>query len=190
MGAAMHEQVILVDEADRELGVLEKLAAHQNGGVLHRAVSVLLFDETSRLLLQQRAAEKYHCGGLWSNTCCTHPRPGEAPHAAARRRLREELGIAAPLRFAFSFIYRHTFDNGLTEHELDHVFWGRVASETPAPFDPSEVAAVRWVSRAELDAELAHAPERFTYWFRAGLLPRIWDLPRHSVEDQGIGSLG
>ena len=120
----MQEQVILVDQQDREIGVAEKLEAHRKGK-LHRAFSVFLFNAKDEMLLQQRAAEKYHSGGLWTNTCCSHPRPGEPTEAAARRRLREEMGISCNLNKAFDFIYRAEFDNGLIEHELDHVFIGR-----------------------------------------------------------------
>src|SRR5918997_6672888 len=119
----MSEQVILVDEADREVGTGSKLEAHREGA-LHRAFSVFVFDRRGRLLLQKRAAGKYHSGGLWSNTCCGHPRPGEATAEAARRRLREEMNFDCELRAAFEFLYRAQFTNKLIEHEYDHVFVG------------------------------------------------------------------
>lgn len=159
----MQEQVILVDQQDREIGVAEKLEAHRKGK-LHRAFSVFLFNAKDEMLLQQRAAEKYHSGGLWSNACCSHPRPGEQTEAAARRRLREEMGISCNLNKAFDFIYRAEFDNGLIEHELDHVFIGRY--DGAALPDPGEVMAHRWVSIDTLKKDLAIAPENFTAWFK------------------------
>src|SRR5215468_430433 len=115
------EQVILVNELDEEIGTMEKLSAHEQG-VLHRAISVFIFNEKGEMLLQQRASRKYHSGGLWTNACCSHPHPGEATHAAALRRLKEEMGFETSLKKAFDFVYKTSFDNGLTEHEFDHVF--------------------------------------------------------------------
>ena len=157
------ERVILVDEADRELGVEEKLAAHRDGGRLHRAFSVFVFDDDGRLLLQRRADGKYHSAGLWSNTCCGHPRPGEEVTEAARRRLFEEMGFDCPLESRFSFEYKAELENGLTEHELDHVLVGRFAG-TPSP-DPSEVGAWRAASPSDIGTELAESPEAFSAWF-------------------------
>ena len=159
------DDIVLVDEHDRALGTSGKLAAHQNGGTLHRAFSVFLFDATGRMLLQQRAATKYHFGGLWTNACCSHPRPGEAVIDAARRRVREELGVDVALRPVMSFVYRaEDPKSGLTEHEYDHVLVGTLAGDvTP---DPSEVAGVRWVSPVELRLEVRAHPERFTPWFK------------------------
>src|SRR5919205_4313288 len=125
------EELILVDAQDRELGVKEKLQAHVEGA-LHRAVSVFVFDGGGRLLLQKRAPTKYHSAGLWSNTACGHPRPGESTLAAARRRLREEMGFDCELREAFQFLYRAELDGELVEHEYDHVFVG-VHDRDPAP---------------------------------------------------------
>ena len=159
------EQVILVDERDREVGTREKLAAHENGGVLHRAFSVFLVDSRGRWLLQQRAAGKYHFPGLWTNACCSHPRPGENTADAAHRRLREELGLDCPLTERFQFIYKATSAaEGLTEHEFDHVFTGRCDGEVRP--DPAEVAAVRRVAPTELEREVRKHPERFTPWFK------------------------
>lgn len=164
----MSEQVVLVDEQDRELGTREKLAAHRGAGVLHRAFSVFLFDARGRTLLQQRAADKYHFGGLWANSCCGHPRPGEALVPAAQRRLREEMGIAAALETVTRFIYSaQCARSGLTEHELDHVLVGRFEG-TPAP-DPAEATAWRWAAPEQLEAELARTPANFTPW-----LPLAW----------------
>jgi isopentenyl-diphosphate Delta-isomerase len=164
----MQEMVILVDEDDKPIGSCEKLAAHLAGGQLHRAFSVFVFDAAGRLLLQQRAMEKYHFGGLWTNTCCSHPRPGETTRAAAQRRLTEELGFTVPLTEQGSFLYRaHDPSSGLTEHELDHVFVGHFDS-APTP-NPAEVMGWRWQAMDEVEAELMAHPERFTPWFPLAL---------------------
>ncbi len=158
--------VVLVDERDREVGTAPKLAVHRDGR-LHRAVSVFVFDDAGRWLLQRRAGGKYHSAGLWSNTACTHPRPGELPEAAAARRLGEEMGIACLLRPAFSFLYRAELHGGpepLVEHEFDHVFVGRFEG-APAPA-PVEVSGWRWAEAEAVQAAVARAPERFTPWFR------------------------
>ena len=156
------ELLVLVDEQDREVGTCSKLAAHREGH-LHRAVSVMLFDDAGRLLLQRRAPDKYHSGGLWSNTCCGHPRPGESPVDAASRRLRAELGITnVSLRPAGTFRYRAALRNGLIEHELDHVLVGTWAGD--AVLAPAEVSAVRWVHPTQLSVELMAYPQRFTAW--------------------------
>ena len=158
------EQVILVDRLDRELGRTEKMTAHIRGW-LHRAFSVFVFDDRGFLLLQRRAHSKYHTPGLWSNTCCSHPRPGEPILQAADRRLQEEMGFSCDLSPAFGFVYRAEFPNGLTEHEFDHVVVGRW-NGTPSP-DPGEVADWRWIAPAALAAELASERRHlhFTPWF-------------------------
>ena len=163
------EEVILVDEADREIGTREKLAAHVDGGALHRAFSVFLFHpDKRRLLLQRRAESKYHFPGLWTNACCSHPRSGESTESAAHRRLGEELGIDAELTEAFAFVYRADDPStGLTEHEYDHVFTG-VFGGLPVP-NPDEVGDWRWIGREAVLKELADAPERFTPWFKIAL---------------------
>jgi len=154
--------VVLVDRADSTIGFAPKLEAHREGW-LHRAVSVMLFDDAGRLLIQQRAEGKYHSGGLWSNTCCGHPRPGESVLAAANRRLRQELGIAdCELTSASEFLYYARVDDGLVEHELDHVLVGEWSGEVSP--DPSEVSAIRWIDRAALLGELADRPSLFTPW--------------------------
>ncbi len=163
------EQVVLVNERDEQIGTMGKLQAHLTGS-LHRAFSVFLFDRKGRLLMQQRAAGKYHSAGLWTNTCCSHPRPGEALEAAARRRSQEEMGIATDLQHRFSFIYKASFENGLHEHELDHVFFG-VTDREPVP-DPEEVSAWRWMGVDDLNDELKKDPEQFTVWLR-DCWPRI-----------------
>jgi isopentenyl-diphosphate delta-isomerase len=156
------EEVVLVDETDHETGILEKLEAHQKG-LLHRAVSVLLFNSKGEMLLQKRAEGKYHSAGLWTNACCSHPRPGEPPFGAAHRRLKEEMGIIAALDFAFAFCYTARVGD-LIENEFDHVFTG-VADEVPVP-DPSEVSDWKYQSKAELDIAMARQPDSFTAWFR------------------------
>ena len=168
------EQVILVDADDREIGVLGKLAAHENGGVRHRAFSVFIVDPQGRWLLQQRAAGKYHFPGLWTNACCSHPRPGEATADAAHRRLREELGFDCPLTERFQFEYQATSAaEGLTEHELDHVFTGTWTG--PVAPDPEEVETTRWVEPKALDAEVRARPNDFTPWFKIAL-DRVRDV--------------
>ncbi len=125
------EEVILVDENDNELGKEEKLKAHKEGK-LHRCFSILIFNSKEELLIQKRAKNKYHSGGLWANTCCSHPKPGEDTEIAAHRRLKEEFGFDCELKQLFNFTYKKTFDNGLTENEFDHVFIGITNSE-PIP---------------------------------------------------------
>jgi isopentenyl-diphosphate delta-isomerase len=157
------DEVILVDADDRPLGAMGKLEAHRQGA-RHRALSVILRDRDNRLLLQRRALGKYHSGGLWTNTCCSHPRPGEDTADAAQRRLAEEMGITCPLGLLFSTHYRAAVSNDLIEDELVHVFGGRFDGR-PDP-DPSEVAEWRWVAAAELARDLDEHPERYTVWFR------------------------
>lgn len=159
----MEEQVILVDEHDQAIGTLGKLAAHREG-LLHRAISVFIFDDRGRLLLQQRAVHKYHSGGLWTNTCCSHPRPDETAENAAHRRLKEEMGLESTLSFAFSFQYRAAFDNGLIEHELDHVFIGH-SGQRPRP-NPAEVADYRWLDLPAIEEDVSIHPDKYTPWFK------------------------
>jgi len=158
--------IVLVDECDRVVGTRERLAAHIDG-VLHRAVSVYVFSSRGRLLLTRRAAGKYHSGGLWTNTCCTHPWPGEPVQDAARRCLRKEVGIECEVVPAFHFIYRAQLANGLTEHELDHVF---VATYDDQPnLDPNESDAYEWVDPRELGRDIATCPEKYTAWLPLSL---------------------
>lgn len=152
-----------MDEQDRPLGSMEKMQAHVEGK-LHRAFSVFIFNGKGEMLLQQRAAGKYHSPGLWTNACCSHPLPGEETANAARRRLMEELGFKVPLEKIFDFVYKAGFDNGLTEYEFDHVFTGRY--DGPINFDPEEVMAISWRSPEEIRQSLAAEPERYTAWFR------------------------
>jgi isopentenyl-diphosphate Delta-isomerase len=157
------EEVILVDENDVEIGVAAKLPAHRRG-YLHRAVSVFVLDGAGRMLLQRRAAGKYHSAGQWANACCSHPRPGEAPQPAAERRLREELGFSCALRPRGVTIYRADVGAGLIEHELVHLFAGVHRGEV-AP-DPREADAVAWVTQDDLRRDMAAAPESYAPWFR------------------------
>jgi len=157
------EKLILVDENDRETGEEEKLKAHKDGK-LHRAFSIFVFNSRGELLLQRRALGKYHSPGLWTNTCCSHPRPGESLMDAAHRRLAEEMGFDCPLKEAFSFIYRVEFENGLIEHEFDHVILGKCDAK-PDP-DPEEVEEWKWVSLSDVIEDVRKRPGRYTYWFR------------------------
>ena len=157
------EQVILVDQNDAPLGTMEKMEAHEKG-VLHRAFSVFVFNEKNELMLQQRAWHKYHSPGLWTNTCCSHQRMGEDSVSAGRRRLREEMGFEVPLEFKVSFIYKAPFDNGLTEHELDHVLVGHFEGEPK--INSEEVASWKWMPMDELIQDMAEHPDRYTVWFK------------------------
>lgn len=168
----MQEQVILVDTNDQVTGYEEKLKAHQEG-LLHRAFSVFVFNDKGELLLQQRALSKYHSAGLWTNTCCSHPRPGENTTDAAIRRIQEEMGFACELQPLFSFIYRVSFDNGLSEHELDHVLAGTY-NGSPLP-DEAEVMAWKWVNTNALTKDMHAHPENYTYWF-CQLLPKVIEV--------------
>jgi isopentenyl-diphosphate delta-isomerase len=157
------EKVILVDENDHAIGEMGKMAAHVSGE-LHRAVSVLVFNNMHELMLQQRSHSKYHSPGLWTNTCCSHPRPGEATPMAAHRRLKEEMGFECQLNKVFDFRYKAHFDNGLTEHELDHVYIGYYDRD-PQP-NPDEAADFRWIHTKDLLEAIQSDPEAYTVWFR------------------------
>ena len=157
------EYVVLVDEQDNETGTKEKLQAHVDGD-LHRAISVFIFNSKHELLLQQRAAGKYHSAGLWTNTCCSHPRPGEATEDAAHRRLMEEMGMQAPLKEVFSFVYKASLEHGLTEYEFDHVFTG-YSDAAPLP-DVTEAGAWKYIELDELETEIKNHPEQYTEWFK------------------------
>jgi isopentenyl-diphosphate delta-isomerase len=159
----MENHVILVDEQDQQIGTMEKLEAHQKG-LLHRAVSVFIFNENHELLLQRRALGKYHSEGLWTNTCCSHPYVGESSIDAAQRRLKEEMGMECDLQPLFQFIYHAPLDNNLVEHELDHVFIG-FSDETPH-LDPSEAMSFKWMSLNEIKNSILHFPDHYTEWFK------------------------
>ncbi len=156
------EQVILVDEQDNVLGAMEKLEAHLHPA-LHRAISVFIVNTKGEWLLQQRALGKYHSNGLWTNTCCSHPRPGESSYDAAKRRLDEEMGMQAELSEMFHFIYREQLDNELTEYELDHVFVG-VSDQLPQ-INSDEVHSYEYTAYTELKEDIKNNPENYTVWF-------------------------
>jgi isopentenyl-diphosphate delta-isomerase len=183
------ERVVLVDEQDRELGAAEKLAAHA-AGTLHRAFSIFVFNSKGQLLLQRRARSKYHSGGLWSNTCCGHPRPGEANVEAARRRLREEMNFDCELRAAFEFLYRAQFTNELVEHEYDHVFVGEFDGLV-AP-DEAEVEDWAWATLDELRRDIGARPDDYTYWLKAALATDGWQRVEASLSQgrEPTGKLG
>lgn len=157
------EYVILVDENDRQTGICEKLEAHQKG-LMHRAFSIFLFNNKGEFLLQQRADEKYHTPGLWSNTCCSHPRPDEEMEEALQRKLFQEMGIHAPVEKIFDFRYRADFENGLIENELDHVYFGEF-NDVPKP-NPAEIQAWKYSSFEEIKKEIAKDGSMFTPWFK------------------------
>lgn len=159
----MEEQVILVNEKDEPIGLMGKMEAHEKG-LLHRAFSVFIFNSKQEVLLQQRAACKYHSPNLWTNTCCSHPRAGETNQQAGERRLQEEMGLQVPLQEVFSFIYKAPFDNGLTEHEYDHVLIGY--SDAQPQINPEEVASWKWLSLEAIKEDILQAPERYTAWFK------------------------
>jgi len=157
------EQVILVDENDNAIGLMPKLEAHQKA-VLHRAFSVFIFNDKNELMLQQRAMHKYHSPGLWTNTCCSHQRDGETNIEAGRRRLKEEMGFVTDLQETISFIYKAPFENGLTEHEFDHVMIGYYNGEPK--INMYEVANWKWMTLEEVKLDIAAHPDLYTEWFK------------------------
>jgi len=163
---------MIVNANGRALGTMDKMAAHKSG-TMHRAFSVFIFNSQGQLLLQQRALDKYHSGGLWTNTCCSHPRLGEMTIDAAHRRLREEMGMECDLTELFQFTYRHEFENGLIENEYDHVFMG-ISDELPLP-NPAEAAGYRFMDIDLLNFELAEQPDQYTAWFKI-CLEQVLDI--------------
>lgn len=161
--------VIQVDKNDNILGYVPKMEAHRTG-VLHRAISILVFNSKGEWLLQKRSKEKYHSAGLWTNSCCSHPYPNETIEHAAHRRLQEEMGFICTLEKKFSFIYKAQLENGLTEYELDHVFIG-LSDDIPTP-NPSEVSDFKWISTENLKSEMSAFPNRFTEWFKI-IVPEV-----------------
>ncbi len=159
-------EVILVTENDEQIGAMEKLEAHKKG-LLHRAFSVFIFNKKGEMLLHKRAAAKYHNGGLWTNACCSHPMPGEVIIDAAKRRLYEEMGFTVSVSHAFSFTYKATFDNGLTEYEFDHVFAGIHDGEIK--FNTSEVSDYCYKSIEDIESSLITHPQNYTEWFKLAL---------------------
>ena len=166
----MTEEVVLVNDNDEVIGVEEKLATHLRGA-LHRAFSIFIFNSAGSLLLQRRTTSKYHSRGLWSNTCCGHPRLGESTEAASRRRLFEEMGFHCEIRKVFEFVYYAELEDGLFEHEYDHVLVGQFDG-IPNP-SRDEVDDWKWVDLATLKSEMRQNPESFTYWFKVALDP-LW----------------
>lgn len=158
-----NNQVILVDNDNNVLGAMEKMEAHRKG-VLHRAISVFVFDSQGRWLLQKRAQNKYHSNSLWTNTCCSHPYPAEKNNDAANRRLMEEMGIKCKLEELFYFIYKEALDNGLTEHEFDHVFFG-ISDELPH-INHDEVMDYKYINYSDLQNDIALNPQNYTVWFK------------------------
>jgi isopentenyl-diphosphate delta-isomerase len=159
----MTEQVILVDREDNVLGTMDKMDAHVLGK-LHRAFSVFIFNDKGELLLQQRAIEKYHSGGKWTNTCCSHPRFGEDTLSAAHRRLQEEMGMECNLQYAFNFTYKAELLQGIEEHEYDHVYFG-LSNALPVP-DPSEVSAYKYLSMEALAKDIKMNPSDYSEWLK------------------------
>ncbi len=161
--------VILVDEQDMPVGAMEKMEVHQKA-LLHRAFSIFIFNERGEMLLHKRADKKYHSGGLWTNACCSHPRPGEDTLAAARKRLQEEMGIVTDIKKAFDFVYRAELDNGLTEHEFDHVFTGIYSGEIVP--DKEEVSDYCYKTIDEIKDSIRSHPQKYTEWFKIAF-PKI-----------------
>jgi isopentenyl-diphosphate delta-isomerase len=159
----MEENVILVDVLDNQLGLMPKMEAHEKA-VLHRAFSVFIFNDKGELMLQQRAAHKYHSPLLWTNTCCSHQRDGESNIEAGKRRLIEEMGFKTNLKEVFSFVYKAPFDNGLTEHELDHVMIGNFNG--PPTINPDEVASYKWMTLEAVKKDIELQPNIYTAWFK------------------------
>ena len=159
----LEEKVILVDKNDNQVGLMPKLEAHEKG-FLHRAFSVFIFNNKYQLLLQKRASSKYHSGGLWTNTCCSHPREDEDTLDAANRRLNEEMGIKTSLRKVYDFIYEAKLDNNLIEHEFDHVFYG-LYDEDPI-INKDEVDDFKWIDMETLNDSIIKNGDNYTVWFK------------------------
>lgn len=157
------ENVILVNEMDEQIGLMPKMEAHEKG-LLHRAFSVFVFNEKNELMLQQRAHSKYHSPGLWTNTCCSHQREGESNIEAGKRRLQEEMGFSTDLQDTTSFIYKAPFDNGLTEHEFDHILVGKYNNEPN--LNPEEAADYKWLQLEEVKEDMKKNPHLYTEWFK------------------------
>ena len=174
----INNNVVLVDKADNPVGVMDKMEAHEKG-LLHRAFSVFLLNSSGEMLLQQRAVDKYHSGGLWTNACCSHPFPGEETLDAANRRLKEELGIATSLEEIFSFSYCVNFENGLTENEFDHVFIGTY--EGDIPYNQSEVRDVCYKDINWISESLQKHPELYTSWFKIAY-PMLMKWKKNSLK--------
>ncbi|UAM99825.1 isopentenyl-diphosphate Delta-isomerase [Polaribacter litorisediminis] len=159
----MEELVVLVDEKNNQIGLMPKMEAHEKA-LLHRAFSVFIFNKKGELMLQQRAASKYHSPLLWTNTCCSHQRDGESNLAAGKRRLQEEMGFTTPLKEVFSFVYKAPFDNGLTEHEFDHVLIGYFDDEPH--INKEEAEAYKWMLLEDVKNDIEAHPSNYTEWFK------------------------
>ncbi|MEM6865227.1 MAG: isopentenyl-diphosphate Delta-isomerase [Bacteroidota bacterium] len=171
------ENVILVNEDDQPIGLMPKMEAHEKA-LLHRAFSVFVLNDSGEIMLQQRAADKYHSPLLWTNTCCSHQRDGEGNIEAGKRRLREEMGFSVELKELFSFIYKAPFDNGLTEHELDHVLIGRY-NGLPK-INKEEVADWKWMHSTQIHSDILKNPDNYTAWFKI-IFERFYD---YLIENQ------
>lgn len=178
----MTEEVILVDLNDTEIGTAEKMLAHKKA-MLHRAFSILIFNDKKELLLQKRALTKYHSPGLWTNTCCSHQRSGESTLTAAHRRLKEEMGFDTALKEIFSFVYQAKFDNGLIEHEFDHVLVGNYTAE-PIP-NSEEVDSFKWITLEELRKDMGSNPNNYTPWFKI-LINEILDKLESYMDNKSL----
>lgn len=165
----MTEEVILVDQFDKQIGTMEKMQAHKEG-VLHRAFSIFVFNSNNELLLHKRASNKYHSAGLWTNTCCSHPRPNERIVDAAKRRIKEEMGFECEVKPLYEFIYYQPLENGLSEHELDHVLIGKY-NDAPE-VNKDEVDEWKYETIENIDKELKEKPEAYTAWFKL-IYPKI-----------------
>jgi isopentenyl-diphosphate Delta-isomerase len=177
------QEVVLVNERDEAIGTMKKMEAHEKG-LLHRAFSVFIFDSKGRMLLQQRAAGKYHGAHLWTNACCSHPFPGEDVYKAAERRLREELGFEASLSEVFSFTYKAEVENNLVEHEFDHVFAGQYEGNIKP--DPHEVSDFVYLDMSEIKTQIETEPLKFTSWFKIAF-PKIEDWWKENFEVNAHG---
>jgi isopentenyl-diphosphate Delta-isomerase len=176
------ELVILVDEQDNQIGLMPKTEAHKKA-LLHRAISVFIFNSNGEWLLQRRALTKYHSSGLWTNTCCTHPMPGETNMDAANRRLRQEMGMQCPLKELFSFTYKEALDNELTEHEFDHVFIG--ITDSIPQINPNEVTEFNYINYSELILDIQKNPNHYTVWFKK-IVERVNKLKQKEFIVSGI----
>ena len=177
------EEVILVNTLDEQIGTMPKMEAHEKA-VLHRAFSVFIMNDKGETMLQQRAAHKYHSPLLWTNTCCSHQRVGETNIGAGRRRLQEEMGFTADLKELFSFIYKAPFDNGLTEHELDHVMIGKFNGKPI--INPEEVADFKWMKPEDVQIDIAENPQQYTVWFKI-IFEKFYDHLMHNVNHESKG---
>lgn len=178
----MDNDVILVNKHDRAIGSMEKLKAHQEG-VLHRAFSIFLFNKNGEVLMQRRALGKYHSPGLWTNTCCSHPAPEETVMEAAKRRLKMEMGMSTPVEFSFKFYYKSDFENGLMEHEIDHVLFGE--TEIQPLLNTDEACDWKYMSFEELEKDIVQNPQLYTTWFKI-CLPKV--MRERSITEVGAYS--